>query len=285
MMARRLLYFPMLVNEIKRHFGSITRTEIKQKDFLGLSAVESSASFSESSASFHSSKSSQQNISITTTEQNWWFTFKFNEKDCLIPLHLPIGLIYDLLMSSGTVTIPWKLEFHISHDLTGPIQQNLISQVLNYSPLPDESALTCFYFSALKESDHLRSGSAKNVMNLSRAEQLQLWEALKSGECEKFWRINQKLISISSTKSVPIKFWIFESSKSKFSRFQFPIQQDLSVSLKQVLLTELSDSFMDKIENVCLHGISIHLNIKLEELNHNWNYSDNFINIIIKLRE
>lgn len=283
MMARRLLYFPMLVNEIKRHFGSITRTEIKQKDFFELSVAESSTSFSESSASFHSNKSSQQNIS---TEQNWWFTFKFNEKDCLIPLHLPIGLIFDLLMCSGTVTLPWKLEFHISHELTGPLEQNFISQVLNYSQLPDESALTCFYFSSLKESDHLRSGSAKNVMNLSRAEQLQLWEALKSGECEKFWRINQKLISISSTKSVPIKFWVFEPSKSKFSRFQFPIiQQDLSISLKQVLQIEFSNLFIDKIENVCLHGISIPLNIKLEELNYNWNYSDNFINIIIKLKE
>lgn len=267
----------MLVNEIKRHFGSISRTELKQRDFLGLS-VESSTSFSESSASLHStnnSKSSQQNIS---TEQNWWFTCKFNEKDCLIPLHLPIGLIFDLLMNSGTVSLPWKLEFHISYD--SPIEQNVISPVLNYSALPEESTLTSFYFSALKESDHLRSGSAKNVMNLSRAEQLQLWESLKGGECEKFWRTNQKLLSISSSKSVPIKFWIFDGKN--FSRFQFPVQE-LCGTLRQVLLTEFSDLFIEKIQNVCLHGISIPLNIKLEELNYNWNYADNFINIIIKL--
>lgn len=280
MMARRLIYFPMLINEIKRHFGSITRAELRQIDFSGLFALESSFSFSESSASFDSSQQSTSK----TIETNWWFTFKFNEKDCLIPLHLPIGFIYDLLMNLGTVSLPWKLEFHISHDLNEPIERNLINQNLNYSPLPDESSLTCCYFSALKESDHLRSGSAKNVMNLSRSEQLQLWEALKSGECEKFWRINQKLILISSVKSVPIKFWIFDSSQSKLFRFQFPIQQDLSSSLKQILITEFSDSFIDKIENVCLHGISVPLTIKLEELNYNWNFSDNFINIIIKLR-
>ena len=277
-MTRRLIYFPMLINEIKRHFGSISRTELKQRDLLGGLSVESSTSFSESSASFHStnnSKSSQQNIS---TEQNWWFTCKFDEKDCLIPLHLPIGLIFDLLMNSGTISLPWKLEFHISYH--SPIEQNCISPVLIYSALPEESALTHFYFSALKESDYLRSGSAKNVMNLSRSEQLQLWESLKSGECEKFWRINQKLISISSTKSVPIKFWIFDGAK--LSRYQFPVQE-LCCTLKQVLLTEFSDLFIEKIKNVCLHGISIPLNIKLEELNYNWNYADNFINIIIKL--
>lgn len=278
-MTRRLIYFPMLANEIKRHFGSISRTELQGKDFLGLS-VESSTSFSDSSASFHStnnnSKSSQQNVS---SEQNWWFTCKFYEKDCLLPLHLPIGLIFDLLMNAGSVSLPWKLEFHISYD--SPIEQNLISPILNYSALPEESALTFFYFSALKESDHLRSGSAKNVMNLSRAEQLQLWESLKSGECEKFWRINQKLISISSIRSVPIKFWICEGNK-KLSRFQFPVQE-LFGTLKQVLLTEFSDLFVEKIQNVCLHGISIPLNVKIEELNYNWNYADNFINIIIKL--
>lgn len=271
-MARRLLYFPMLVNEIKRHFGSISRAAIESETILSLSQ-------SSSCASFPSSQSSQ-NIS-PQTPQNWWFTFKFQEQDCLIPLHLPTGLIYDLL---NDLVLPWKLEFHISHQEPENTNQSLLNPTLNYFALLDESSLTSFYFSALKESDHLRSGSAKNVMNLSRAEQLQLWEALKSGEVDKFWRINQKLVTGNSFKSFPIKFWIFD--EGTLTRFQFPIQPQPQIStLEQLLTIEFSDSFVNRVKSVCAHGISLPLNTKLDELNYNWNYADNFINIIIHLNK
>lgn len=291
-MARRLLYFPLMVNEIKRHFGSISRSPKETETANLLSGVPpSSLSFSNSAscqASSQESLSTAQSISHVT-----WFTCKINdEKNLIIPLHLPIGLLYDLISTFKTQKencscfLPWKLEFHISTS-SPPISSqdsiNLLEQVVNYTPFPDESQLSSFYFSSLKEADHLRSGSARNVMNLSRAEQLQLWESVKGAEFERFWRINQKLIAnTSGTRCIPIKFWICELKNLKMTRLQFPVPFNSTSTLKDLLISEFSEKFVtEQLKQVCLHAVQVPLSITLEELNWNWNYSDNFIHILL----
>lgn len=296
-MARRLHYFPMLVNEIKRHFGSISRSaavaESQIEDFgddLGFPRRSLSVSpISSRSGSFSESGNNTNNTNTNNNSNNpsalpyWWFTCKFNENDLIVPLHLPIGLIYDLIsaLKGGEKALPWKLEFHLSHtpSIIQTSNSSVLKSVISYTPTPflDEPSLVSIYFSALKEADHLRSGSAKNVMNLTRSEQLQLWDALKGGECDRFWRINQKLISCNP-KSIPIKFW-FIATDEIVARFQFPVA-DLSVNLKILLESEFPDQF-DRIKTALLHGVSLPFTVTLEELNYNWNYADNFLQIIL----
>ena len=286
-MARRLTYFPLLVNEVKRHFGSILRSNSGGGD----------------------ESESQTQIGSSSCVTNCWFTCKFNEKDLIVPFHLPIGLIFDSInqieinqFNTTKNILPWSLEFNISKSESelkekekeyscAPFEFN------NFNTLPDESVFSSFYFSNLKEADHLRSGSAKNVMNLSRTEQLQLWESLKEGgECDKFWRINQKLIGsdFDCVRSVPIKFWIYQLSNTTLSNttlsklfcFQFtiPISSSQNLKLSSLLSSEFSDDFLGRIKVICLHGLELPLSISLEELNYNWNYADNFINLLIIIK-
>lgn len=275
-MARRLLYFPLLVNEIKRHFGSISRGVVE----AGGAGLQESSSVS----SLRSSRSLQCE-KTTSAVTSTWFTCKFNDETLVIPLHLPIGLIFDLVAvrntdNNTTHSLPWKLEFHISNTKTPADTLNPSPHfpLEHYAPFADESHLSGFYFSALKEADHLRSGSAKNVMNLSRAEQIQLWESLRGGECDRFWRINQKLIGNSVVKSVPIKFWICNNDKGALSRFQFLVPY---TNPSKFLHELLSEEFARSFKRILLHGVDLPTNVTLEELNCNWNYADNFINLLL----
>lgn len=288
-MARRLLYFPLTVNEIKRHFGSISRSP-KEPEASNITAniTANTNSFSLSNSSSYQASSHESlpsSVAQSTQQHLTWFTCKINEKDLVLPLHLPIGLLYDLVSAfkgeSENCYLPWKLEFHISTTSPPTYTTNLLSQVVNYTPFPDESQLSSFYFSTLKEADHLRSGSARNVMNLSRAEQLQLWESVKGAEFERFWRINQKLLA-GTSRSIPIKFWICELGTFKMTRLQFPVTiQQQSCTLKDLLISEFSELFVTKLKQICVHGVQVPLSITLEELNYNWNYSDNFIHILL----
>ena len=271
MMGRRLAYFPMLINEIKRHFGSICREAPSDDD------------------NFERSPSSK---SVIVGGPFWWFTCKFDEKEggenenenqsLIIPLHFPIGLIFDLVTvfngREGSRNLPWKLEFHIS--TTNDISTNysvFTGDVTNYLPFPDESSLSSFYFSNLKEADHLRSGSARNVMNLTRAEQLQLWDAFKGGEYDRFWRNNQKLLDgPSRPRSIPIKFWLFHATE--IFRFQFPVTNP-ALTVDSLLKTEFPNI---KITRAILHGVDLPMEtVTIEELNYNWNFADNFLQIIL----
>lgn len=290
MMARRLLYFPLLVNEIKRHFGSISRTLISETNNISFSNSE--ASRESVSLSIQSQQSQTQQTVQCAQSTQYAFTCKVNEKDLILPLHLPIGLLYDLVSSfKDESALPWKLEFHIfSSSSPSPStsnDSNLLNQVINF---PDEQQFSSFYFSNLKEADHLRSGSARNVMNLSRSEQLQLWESVKGSEFERFWRINQKLIvNGGSSRSIPIKFWICDRANFKITKLQFPIPPAAAnqTTLKDLLISEFSEQFVNEnlsLSSVCLHGIRVPLTIHLDELNYNWNYSDNFINILLLLK-
>lgn len=275
---------PMLVNEIKRHFGSFTenREESAEFEFDDRSSRRSLSVSPISGRSGSCASATNSNDNSNTVALScpfWWFTCKFNENNLLVPLHLSIGLIYDLVNSLNDIVIPWKLEFNLSNRAphTNSHYSSLLDASIAYTPFPDESALSSFYFSTLKEADHLRSGSAKNVMNLTRSEQLQLWEALRGGEFDRFWRINQKLIS-AAPRNVPIKFWIIDPD-GQVSRFQFPITYP-STSLKSLLESE----FKFEIERAVSHGVDLPFDVTLEELNYNWNYADNFLQIILIIK-
>lgn len=304
MMARRLLYFPLLVNEIKRHFGSISRsTSLKENEQMH--SIANSLTASQESFVSQSTNSSNNfntlNTSNTSNTPNSqpinshtsWFTCKINEKDLILPFHLPIGLIYDLINCfKNESNLPWKIEFHLAQNgIKSGNCSDLLAQVLFF---PDESQLSSFYFSSLKEADHLRNGSAKNVMNLSRAEQLQLWDSVKGSDFERFWRINQKLIpnTTNEIKTVPIKFWICDKNSLKITKLQFPItititnsndQEAKKNTLKSLLSAEFSEDFVQtKLKGIISHGIrNIPSSILLDELYYNWNYPDNFINLIL----
>lgn len=289
---------PLLVNEIKRNFGSLARSGTRNGNFIlddeAFNSSSLNSSRSNSPTGTNTPTTPTPTTPTTTTTNTPCFTCKLNTQNLVLPLHLPIGLIYDIYRTFVTnqnneinctdCTLPWKIEFHPSSPLNN--QNNLLFPV---QTLIDETSLTSIYFSALKEADHLRSGSARNVMNLSRAEQLQLWESLKAGDFERFWKINQKIISPiqSETRSIPIKFWICQPRQSKLSRLQFPIQVSSQLkTLKQLLESEFTPFFL--AENlICLscHGIRFSLDavnqISLDELNLAWSYGDNFINLLL----
>ncbi|KAJ3091808.1 autophagy protein 5 [Phlyctochytrium bullatum] len=116
-----------------------------------------------------------------------------------VPLkwHYPIGLLYDLhaaqalqLTSTSPLptvppNLPWHLTLHIS---------NFPSDKLFRSITPADH-----FMAQLKETDHIRNGSAKRIMALSKKDQTALWRAVVEGDHDMYWEINRKILLGSSS--------------------------------------------------------------------------------------
>ncbi|KAF9978251.1 autophagy protein 5 [Actinomortierella ambigua] len=93
--------------------------------------------------------------------------------------HYPIGLLYDLhgIQASSNkpgareTLLPWKVTVHFQNF---PADRLIKSQAVDICQ--------DYFMSMIKEADFLRNGSTKKVMNMSKADQTQLWDGLWSNQ-------------------------------------------------------------------------------------------------------
>jgi hypothetical protein len=316
-MTSRLTYLPLLLPQIRRHFNGLARSldagsTLQTNDRLSLDTSEpnpaqkpasgsnsgrsSPTLLAQSVAKSHSSSPVAGSSSAINLPFNFYFTCSLNDAKVFLPWNLPVGLLFDLFRLASAAAdhccIPWRLALLcLSSSSSSPLSldtETVLASCIPTAPvLPlSEDALVSFYFASLKEADYTRcGGSARNVMNLSRAEQVQLFEAVRADQFDRFWKINSKLVGghmSSGIKSIPVKcFIIHEQKRALIKRVQVPISpEDQGQTLGCWLSAEFPSLSSNPFQCI-LHGAEVPPEIKLIDLAMNCAFADNFLYLII----
>jgi len=159
-MAHRCSYLALLLPQIRRHFSR----------WIGRSSL-----------------AGEKQLDMSTP----WFSFL----DEPLNWHHPLGLLYDVQTARhGDVAElrPWTLVLHFSSlsvypetilpfvdpDLAMTQSMYGTADAQDGSYLSSTMTLQSAYYSSLKQADCLRFGTCKRMVNLSKAAQVQLWDAL-----------------------------------------------------------------------------------------------------------
>ncbi|KAI8866452.1 APG5-domain-containing protein [Ramicandelaber brevisporus] len=101
--------------------------------------------------------------------------------------HLHIGLLYDLSngVSENESSVVWDVTVHLTE-----------FPVLRIIRSPSSLAARDMFMTIMKEADHIRFGSTKRIMNLSKQDQLTLWDSHTTAvpSFDAFWAVNRALI-------------------------------------------------------------------------------------------
>ncbi|CAO3652951.1 unnamed protein product [Cunninghamella blakesleeana] len=209
--------------------------------------------------------------------------------------HYPIGLLYDLLTytssaeqvqeqeNSSNQVLPWRLILH---------QDSYPDNIILKNPSLD--IIQDMYMSMIKEADFLRHGTTKKVMNLSKNDQSQLWQALSSESYDEFWSVNEHILDNKgvSLRYVPIRLYLPKQSPVIQDAVSFTKEngEDLLLIdvLKQLLpnLSILSNNDADgnnQRQNIFvkIHGIHLPLNTPIKWASNHLSYPDNFLHFVI----
>ncbi|KAJ2722908.1 autophagy protein 5 [Coemansia sp. Benny D115] len=137
-----------------------------------------------------------------------WFEYRGQA----LKWHYPLGLLYDMLVgqANGEAELPWSLILHVRRF---PITK-LVAQ-------PSVSNMRDMFMAMIKESDFIRNGSTKRVMDLAKSDQVQFLDGLESHSFEKYFAIHSIIVpgmsdtravsskgSRSQPKAIPVKFYM-----------------------------------------------------------------------------
>lgn len=107
-------------------------------------------------------------------------TVWFDYKGLPLKWYIPTGVLFDLLCAEPER--PWNLTVHFrAHP----------GDVL--TPCEGEDGVKWSYINSLKEAAYIINGNCKNVMNMSQADQFELWQSLVKGNMDGYLRISSRL--------------------------------------------------------------------------------------------
>ncbi|KAA8905543.1 autophagy protein Apg5-domain-containing protein [Sphaerosporella brunnea] len=207
-----------------------------------------------------------------------------------VPLkwHWPIGVLYDLFIGrdpsdtreedNEEYRLPWSLILHFENFPTKHLMRAGSSQTFYDA-----------WNNCLKESSSVRNGSAKTVMSLSKAESTKLWEGLVEHDFDKFWGVNDKLISDTNgpMRNFPIRVYIPSTPRV----VQLPVSQFLDSKEPQTIGTALHslipELFKSKraalVARPVVHGVVVAMNTPLAELGQLAVYPDGFLHVTLAM--
>ncbi|KAF7082535.1 hypothetical protein CFC21_086415 [Triticum aestivum] len=107
-------------------------------------------------------------------------TVWFEYKGLLLKWYIPIGVLFDLLCAEPER--PWNLTVHF---------RGYPADIL--SPCEGEDSVKWNYNNSLKEAAFIITGNSKNVMNMSQADQLAMWESVRKRDTDSYMNISTKL--------------------------------------------------------------------------------------------
>ncbi|KAI9205737.1 autophagy protein Apg5-domain-containing protein [Polychytrium aggregatum] len=220
-------------------------------------------------------------LSSDPNDSEIWFSYQ-NEP---LKWHFPIGLLFDMFQAATPSTVPptpWKIHIHFG----GFPADKLIK-------FPSSGTLFDFFMSSIKEADHLRNGSTKKVMALSKADQLSLWDGLCQNDSQKFWAVNLKLVVIEDGSTPPraIPMRIYSESKAVL---QEPVpcvnrETGADLTLGDVLNLASIETFPDpqayQTHVPLVHGTIPKAETPILWLSQNMSFPDGFLHVVIRSRE
>ncbi|ORY03625.1 APG5-domain-containing protein [Basidiobolus meristosporus CBS 931.73] len=203
-----------------------------------------------------------------------------------VPLkwNYPIGLLYDLATATSNFSsgahdgsLPWKVTVHCK-EYPG---DKLIRS-------PSSNMARDYFMSIMKEADYLRNGSTKKVMNLSKQDQLQLWDSIVADSFENFWLVNTQLITNDNQppKHVPLRIYLPADCpilQEPITVYKDSGEEYTIGEIFMLLLPDLFDGPSLPKASAVIHGISLSLDTPLPWLYQNLSFPDNFLHIVITL--
>ena len=131
----------------------------------------------------------------------------FEDEESGTPLRwqLFVGVLFDLLQNSHgrnnhtNNKLPWKIRIHFTS-----YPQTQLLQLTTSTTTKVQDMIQRFYSNSLKQALFLQYGSSKVAMNMSKHNQLQIWDSIVRSQYDSYQQINQELqcfIPINETES------------------------------------------------------------------------------------
>eukprot|EP01134_Creolimax_fragrantissima_P000310 CFRG0310T1 len=194
----------------------------------------------------------------------------------------PIGVLFDLYGSAQN--LPWNITVH-------------------FQTYPEDDILHCaektvveeHMISCLKEADCIRNGSAKRTLNLLKKDLKQLWDGFRSGNYDKFWQINKRLVAHDDAPVRNVPFRIYRQKEDVVMAPISPINDNGELRTLGDLLHELlpdvfpfasdnndSASLNNHTINVIIQGVYPSLDTPIQWLSDCCSHPDNFLHIVLR---
>lgn len=234
--------------------------------------------------------------------------------------HYPIGLLHDLMAAkyandpdTTSCMRPWSIKIHFEassypYNAILPFVDPDLSMTRSMyqeasSANPSSSSYDCtdaqlcggtmslqsYFYSSLKQSECLRFGTCKRMMNLTKASQIQLWDALWTHNFERYWKVNEGVVKMpdasdldkpNSLHRAPIRCYVVGGA-SPLRILQWPLRmEDATV---QTVVDHLRLSSSERCSSVVLHGLELDPSTPLMWLTTNAAYADNFLHLVIRV--
>ncbi|KAI9292579.1 APG5-domain-containing protein [Neoconidiobolus thromboides FSU 785] len=231
-----------------------------------------------------------------------------------IPLkwHFPVGLLHDLLTHKDKISNikkdTWEVVIRYGNYPSDKLYR--VAKFTAENPLPDSD----YFMSMIKESNYIRHGNTKKVMNLTKEEHIQLWESLISHDFKAFWNIQSTLNSYDLTlnfkesnnnefpKHIPFRLYYSDSSKTLdypsviqelISPFNSEENEKEETNDKLITIGDCVYNILKDIVNIqdmsrdldtfdiIIQSISVPLNTPLIWLYLHLMYPDSFLHIVV----
>ena len=232
---------------------------------------------------------------------------------------MPVGLLHDIhVLSSASEnvkegTAPWKLTVHFAA-ATSDTDSDAKTAALNQVPVTPAIVNDAF-INSVKEADFLRSGTAKPIMSLSKAESKALWSSTQDHDLATFNKVyNSLLPNTREWRSIPLRIFIPSSTARSFhdgvdnetkasvrvvqgqvapylattsagpsTRTGFGgIPQTLGTALHALLPSLFPSRRTAMLARPLLHGVKVPMAAGLEDLARFCSYADGWICIVVQ---
>lgn len=107
-------------------------------------------------------------------------TVWFDYKGLPLKWYIPTGVLFDLLCAEPER--PWNIVVHF---------RGYPADIL--SPCEGEDSVKWSFINSLKEASFIMNGSTRNVMNMSKPDQIELWRCVAKGDMDGYNRISARL--------------------------------------------------------------------------------------------
>lgn len=118
----------------------------------------------------------------------------FEDEESGTPLRwqLFVGVLFDLLQNNHCRNnhnkLPWKIRIHFTS-----YPQTQLLQLTTSTTTKVQDTIQRFYSNSLKQALFLQYGSSKVAMNMSKHNQLQIWDSIVRSQYDAYQQINQEL--------------------------------------------------------------------------------------------
>ncbi|KAI9492838.1 autophagy protein Apg5-domain-containing protein [Zychaea mexicana] len=202
-------------------------------------------------------------LDIDLTHTDVWYDYQGEP----LKWHYPIGLLYDM---SGSKDRPWHITVHFQNFPTDKLLMT-----------PSVEATQNMFMSMVKQADFIRHGSTKRVMNLSKNDQSQLWQALSLDRYDDYWNVNMHLLADSEgLRYVPLRIYLPDQCPVIQENVSFTDEGNPKM-LGDVLGAILPDLFPSSLAIPMTHGIQLPLDTPIGWASQNLSFADNFLHVVI----